>query len=91
MKERVHVLLAGRVQGVAFRDSARSRAIELGVAGTVRNLSDGRVELIAEGPRDLLESLVTWCRQGPVFARVDAADVRWEPYLAEFSGFRIVS
>jgi acylphosphatase len=89
MKKRLHVFLSGRVQGVFYRDSARQRARELELTGWVRNLMDGRVELVAEGNRELLERLLHWCREGPTFARVADAEVHWEDYLAEFVDFEV--
>lgn len=64
------MLVSGRVQGVAFRWHARDEARARGVAGWVRNLSDGRVEVFAEGERAALESFVAWLREGPPAARV---------------------
>lgn len=54
----------GRVQGVGFRWWTRSRALELGLAGHAANLSDGRVEVVAEGPRPACEKLLTALRSG---------------------------
>lgn len=75
---RLHLLVRGRVQGVFFRDSARRRAAELGVAGWVRNLPDGRVECVAEGPPADVQALAAWCRQGPPAARVASVEAREE-------------
>ena len=69
------MLVSGRVQGVAFRWSTRARARELGVAGWVRNLPDGRVEAHAEGDADALAALLRWLEQGPPGARVDGLEV----------------
>lgn len=68
---RLHVFVSGRVQGVFFRDSTRAKALELGVAGWVRNLPDGRVEAVFEGSREAVEAMARWCRSGPPLARVD--------------------
>lgn len=67
--------MAGRVQGVFFRDSCRERASSEGVGGYVRNLPDGRVEASFEGERDAVERMVEWARQGPSQAEVDSAEV----------------
>ena len=80
---RVHMWVVGKVQGVWFRASTAERATALGLRGWVRNLADGRVEVVAEGPRAPLESLVAFCRQGPPLARVDEVDLRWEEPLGE--------
>jgi acylphosphatase len=71
---RYRVLISGRVQGVAYRDSCRRVAEQHGVTGWVRNLADGSVEAVFEGPSDDVDHLVEWSRRGPRFAQV--ADVR---------------
>ena len=63
--------VSGRVQGVYFRASTRDRARKLGVTGYARNLTDGRVEVLACGPIAAVEQLCAWLRQGPPAARVD--------------------
>jgi acylphosphatase len=75
---RRRVMVSGRVQGVFFRDTCRRVAEENGVAGWVRNLPDGRVEAVFEGPADAVGRLVDWTRHGPRHARVDQIDVRAE-------------
>jgi acylphosphatase len=62
---RVRVIVDGRVQGVFFRDSARTEALRLGVCGWVRNLADGRVEAVFEGDDDAVASAVHWSHRGP--------------------------
>jgi acylphosphatase len=86
--KRVRVLISGDVQGVGFRWYCREQAFARGLAGHVRNLSDGRVEAVFEGPPDAVETMVEWCRSGPRSARVDGAEVREEPATGE-TGFRI--
>ena len=76
--KRVHVWISGRVQGVYFRESTRQEAERLGVAGWVRNLDDGRVEAVVEGPDGAVDALVAWCHRGPENARVDGVDMRTE-------------
>jgi len=85
---RAHVVVRGRVQGVGFRYDTVLRARSLGLAGWVRNRSDGAVEAVFEGPRELVESIVEWCGRGPVGARVDEVEVRREPPAGE-QGFRL--
>jgi len=67
----LRVLVSGRVQGVGFRYSASRHARMLGLTGWVRNLDDGRVELLAEGSEDALERLAEWLRAPNPPARVD--------------------
>lgn len=80
---RVHLYVSGIVQGVFFRQTTKQQADALEVDGWVRNLPDGRVEVVAEGPRDRLEKLVAFCHRGPTFARVDSVDVSWEAPTGE--------
>jgi len=76
---RYRVLVSGRVQGVFFRDSCRRVAEEHDVGGWVRNLPDGRVEAVFEGPPDDVGLLVDWARHGPRRAVVDDIAVHPEP------------
>ena len=86
-RARVHVWISGRVQGVGFRYSTCELAEQLGLGGWVRNLGDGRVEAVFEGPAAEVARAVAWCRHGPSGAWV--SDVRSEPAdpIGE-SGFR---
>jgi len=76
---RVRILVSGRVQGVFFRASCARRARTLGLGGSVRNMPDGRVEAVFEGPSEDVEAMVTWCRTGPEHARVDEVEISEEP------------
>ena len=87
--ERVRLLIAGRVQGVAYRANARAEAERRGLVGWVRNLPDGRVEAIAEGPREALEAFIVWCRRGPRAARVEEVVAERGTATGEFSGFDV--
>lgn len=86
---RVRLLVSGRVQGVFFRARTREEAQRLAIAGWVRNLPDGRVEVLAEGESRAITSLIAWCRQGPRFADVSEVEVIEEPPGNEFSSFEI--
>ena len=87
--ERIHVWVSGKVQGVWYRATTVEEARKLGLTGWVRNLLDGRVEIVAEGPRGSLERLIAWCHEGPPLAVVDEVKVVWEPYTGEFANFSI--
>ncbi|NTU80558.1 MAG: acylphosphatase [Chloroflexales bacterium] len=87
---RAHVLISGRVQGVSFRAYARDRAREASVEGWVRNLSDGRVEMVFEGTRPAVQRLVSWCYSGPTHAQVEKVEVAWEEPTGKEGGFSIV-
>ena len=81
--KRVRVVVSGRVQGVFFRVECERRARELGVAGFVRNLADGRVEATFEGPDDAVEGALAWCREGPPWAKVESVEATEEPPVGE--------
>lgn len=89
MNSRMHARIVGRVQGVGYRYYARERAEELGLQGWVRNLRDGRVEAVVEGPKDAVESFLEWCRRGPPAAIVRQVEAEEEPATGEFTSFEI--
>jgi acylphosphatase len=86
---RVRVRVHGGVQGVFFRVETRDRARSLGLAGWVRNCSDGSVEAVFEGEPERVQSMVDWCGRGPAGASVESVDVSWEEPASE-DGFRVV-
>lgn len=86
---RVRVLVGGRVQGVAYRYFAEKHAARLGVTGWVRNLPDGRVEVLAEGTEPPIATFLARLEAGPALARVDSFEVSREAATGEFSTFRI--
>ena len=67
-------LVSGKVQGVWFRASTREQAVALGLRGHARNLDDGRVEVLAVGDADAIESLAAWLQHGPPLAKVDRVE-----------------
>ena len=69
------MFVSGRVQGVYFRATTRDEAREAGVDGRVRNLPDGRVEAVFEGPEDAVESMVEFCQEGSPAAEVTDVEV----------------
>jgi acylphosphatase len=71
--------VSGDVQGLGFRQAIADKANEQGVTGWVRNLRDGRVEAVLEGPRDEVYRVVGLCRAGPKGARVSGVQVDREP------------
>src|SRR4030042_5488799 len=73
---RINALVSGFVQGVFFRASTRERAAELRLGGWVRNLSDGHVEVLAEGEQGDVEQLVRWLWEGPPGAEVENVEVK---------------
>ena len=71
----VHLRISGRVQGVGYRQALRSRALEAGATGWVRNRSDGTVEARIEGPETVVRALVEWARVCPPAAQVAHVEV----------------
>lgn len=85
---RKRALVTGRVQGVFFRDTCRRVAEEHGVDGWARNLSDGRVEIVLEGPSEDVDRVIVWAREGTPWAQVSEVEVTDEDVRGE-SGFSI--
>ncbi len=86
---RRRAIVSGRVQGVFFRDSTQREARRLGVDGWVRNLDDGTVEAVLEGPPATVAALLDFCRRGPERARVDRLEVDESQPPEGLSGFEI--
>ena len=78
MNFRAHVYVSGTVQGVFFRATTRDEARERGVDGWVKNLDDGRVEAVFEGPETAVQELIDWCHEGSPAATVTDVDATWE-------------
>ena len=87
---RARVFYTGRVQGVGFRYTAERLALGLGLSGLVKNLSDGRVELVCEGPQDTIETLLAQVKQDPALGRhIRGVACAWEKPTGEFTDFRV--
>jgi len=88
MNKQVHVYYSGRVQGVGFRFSAERIAIELGICGWVKNLADGRVEMVAVAQQEKLEDLLK--RLADDFSRyIRDAEIRWLDPTEKFGDFGV--
>jgi len=86
MIKHISILISGRVQGVFYRASAKEKADQLGISGTVQNYPDGKVYIEASGETDNLALFEAWCRQGPRLAYVKDVEVK-EMAPGHFSGF----
>lgn len=86
----MHVLYSGRVQGVGFRYTAKSVAAGFEITGTVRNLPDGRVELVAEGLKGELESFRDAIREAGLSGLIRNEAVTWSEATGDLRGFEIV-
>ena len=83
----IHLIVSGAVQGVGYRQGCRQVARSLGLVGWVRNLPDGRVEVVAQGESDALDSLVAWAWAGPasaVVAGVETEVIAMDRNLTDF-------
>lgn len=86
---RVHLIIEGYVQGVFFRASTRDTALRFGLTGWVRNLPDGNVEAVFEGPVEKLTKAVQWCQKGPAGARVIKVEEKWQDYTGKYKSFDV--
>ena len=88
-KKAFRALVIGRVQGVGFRYSAIHEARRLGVNGTVANLPDGSVEVVAEGDAGKLTRFASWLRRGPPGAHVRDLQIQWTPFTGRYADFEV--
>lgn len=89
MNKHIHVLYTGRVQGVGFRFTAEESARQLAVVGWVKNLRDGRVELVAEADEKVLAQFLNEIRTGPMRNFIKDTEVTWSTATNEFDEFEI--
>src|SRR5262245_42953377 len=89
-REQLQLHYSGRVQGVGFRATAKRVAHGYEVTGTVRNLPDGRVEMVVEGERRELEAFQQAIRESGLGHFIRLEETRWVPARNEFRGFEIV-
>ena len=89
-RQRMTVFYSGRVQGVGFRYTVKSLTPGFELSGTVRNLSDGRVELIVEGDRDELVAFRQAIRDEGLASLIEREEELWSPATGDFRGFAII-
>ena len=87
--KRIQAVVRGQVQGVSFRFYTRSEATHLGLTGWARNVPDGTVEAMAEGPETDLQQFIAFLHRGSPAANVSRVDVTWGEAANEFTGFEI--
>lgn len=87
---RVNLKIYGRVTGVFFRHNTKKLADKLTVKGWVRNNPDDTVEIMAEGDDEAIDTLIRWCKKGPLGAKVDKIDIKEEKHKKEFKDFSII-
>jgi acylphosphatase len=89
-KHRVRIYVKGKVQGVFFRQALKVTAKKNNVCGWVKNLKDGRVEVLLEGENLDVSTMVEWCHAGSANARVEDIEIKNEKYRGEFSKFEVL-
>ena len=88
-KKRLHLFWSGRVQGVGFRYTTESVALELKLTGWVMNLPDGRVEAVVEGRETELKEFLEKMNAGPMKPYIRGTLEKWSEFAGEFNDFRI--
>ena len=89
MKMTLRLVIHGRVHGVNFRESMRSNAENMGVAGWVRNRSDGTVEAVVYGESAAIDAIVRWAHHGPDLAYVEQVEIKPEDGI--YTNFEVIS
>lgn len=88
----VRLCITGLVQGVGYRSFARRVALLHDVTGFVKNLPDGRVQVLARGSKECLEALICELKKGPFMARVEEIQVEWNPsvHIPDEESFEVI-
>ena len=89
-EKRLHIYVSGIVQGVFFRSNTVHKANSLQIKGWVKNLPDSRIEILAEGTKEMLDAFLDWCEKGPPNAEVDSVEVVMLPFKQGFNEFKII-
>ncbi|MFM8658867.1 MAG: acylphosphatase [Candidatus Nitrosotenuis sp.] len=89
-KQRVHLFIKGKVQGVFFRQAMKVTAKKNNATGWVKNLKDGRVEATIEGEDLDVSNVVEWCHAGPANARVEDVEIKNDKFKGEFEKFEVL-
>jgi acylphosphatase len=85
--KRVRILVEGRLQGINFRYYTQQQAQKLGLTGFVRHLSDGRIEIDAQGDDESIETLLAWCQEGPQSSHLKSILFRYDEPSEHTSDF----
>jgi acylphosphatase len=90
MIKEIRATVRGRVQRVMYRDFAQRKASRLRLIGTVKNLPDHTVEVVARGEEKVLETYIKKLNRGSLLAHVEGVEVEWREPTGTFEGFKIV-
>lgn len=88
--KRIECVITGRVQLVMFRDFAQRKARKLGIVGTVENLPDGSVKVVAQGTAGNLLEFISYLKKGSMLAKVENVSVKWTEPAESFESFKII-
>ncbi len=88
--QRVHLFVSGKVQGVNFRTFTKVIADNLKITGCVKNLNDGRVEIIAESEKEKIEILLKYIKRGSLLSKVENIELNYEKFKNDFEDFKIM-
>jgi acylphosphatase len=86
--QQVHLLISGFVQGVGYREFVKRESRKIGLVGWVRNLSDRRVEIVAQGTESQLKDLIKRCEKGSFLSEVKNMSIEWQEQIEKFSEFK---
>ena len=87
MLKRIHLIIKGQVQGVYYRQNTLRKGKQLELKGYVRNLKEGTVEVIAEGPEEKLKELIQFCENNPGESKVEKVNIKYEEPKNQFKDF----
>jgi len=90
MKKAVKITINGTVQGIFFRNFVKENAEKLSLGGFVRNLEDGRIEIIVEGDNENIKSFIEICKKGLKFASIREIKIEEKSYSGELNEFKII-
>ena len=90
MVKEIFCIVSGRVQGVFFRNFVCDIASALNLVGTVKNLTDGTVEAVAQGEEKALDEFIEKLKKGPMLAKVEAVTLKWREPSESFFDFKII-
>jgi len=90
MARELHAIVRGRVQMVMYRDFVRRGANQLGITGTVQNLADGTVKVVAQGEEEPLKKFITRLKRGSLLSKVEAVEESWAEPRKTLNGFIIL-
>jgi|GEM_PF-1231839 len=88
---RARVVFSGKkTQGIGLRKKVKEKALLLGLRGWIKNKDDGSVEAVFEGQKEKIDNIIEWCK-GLDIAKIDKAEIIWEPHTGSMNDFEVIS